>query len=52
MADGRELCFFFCLMTDALGHHTFQFSVGTSCLFGYMLEIVVLKKKKKENQEK
>lgn len=42
---------FFCLMSDALGHHTFQFSVGTSCLFGYMLEIVVLKKKK-EKQEK
>lgn len=43
---------FFGLMSDALGHRTFQFSVGTSCLFGYMLETVVFKKKRKPREAK
>lgn len=62
-ADCRELCvlvlcgfliffffFFFGLMSDALGHHMFQLSVGTSCLFGYVLETGAGKKKKRRTK--
>jgi len=50
---GSYACYyFFSLVSDACGHHTFQFSLGTSSLFGYTLEIVVLKQKKKRKAKR